>query len=128
MKKLITSIAALLLFAGLSFAAETKDSNRSAFSNNTTAPETSASFVSARSLAQVIEENSELRMKVEELSNQAEDLTSLLDYSKMMHATISNLQDEQLQEKESDSKSQLDYARMMNATILNLGSILNGNK
>jgi hypothetical protein len=127
MKKLITSIAALLLFAGISFAAENKDSNRSALSN-TKAPEASTSFVSARSLAQIIEENTELRMKVEELSNQAEDLTSLLDYSKMMHVTISNLQEEQMQEKEADSKSQLDYARMMNATIVNLGSVLNGNK
>lgn len=128
MKKIITSIAALLLCAGISFAAETKDSNRSALASNTKAPETSTSFVSARSLAQIIEENTELRMKVEELSNHAEELTSLLDYSKMMHVTISNLQEQQMQDKVSDNKSQLDYARMMNATIVNLGSILNGNK
>jgi hypothetical protein len=46
----------------------------------------------------------------------------------MMHVTISNLQEEQMQDKEADSKSLLDYARMMNATIVNLGSVLNGNK
>ena len=128
MKKFITSTAALLLFAGISFAAETKDSNRSAFTNNNKAPETSTSFVSARSLAQIIEENTELRLKVEELSYQADDLNSKLDYSKMMHVTISNLQEQQMQEKDADNKSQLDFARMMNATIVNLGSILNSTK
>lgn len=128
MKKLITSTAALLLFAGISFAAETKDSNRSALATNNKAPETSTSFVAARSLAQIIEENTELRLKVEELSNQAEDLTSKLDYSKMMHVTISNLKEQHMQEMEADNKSQLDYARMMNATMVNLGSILNSTK
>ena len=121
MKKIITSIASLLLFAGISNAAETTGTETSKVASNTTA---SSSVVSSKSLAQIIEENSELRLRVEEMANQAEDLNSELDYSKMMHTTISNLKDEALDEQKENTKDQLDYARMMNATLVNLNTVL----
>jgi hypothetical protein len=124
MKKIITSIASLLLFAGISNAAETTGTETSKVASNTTAAAASSSVVSSKSLAQIIEENSELRLKVEEMTNQAEDLHSELDYSKMMHATISNLKDEALDEQKENTKNQLDYARMMNATLVNLNTVL----
>lgn len=126
MKKLITSAAALLLFAGISFAADTKVNTHSNSAANTMAPAASNSFVSARSLAEIIEENAELRIKLEDLTNQAENLSTVLDYSKMMHATISNLKDEAMNEQKENSKSQLDYARMMTATIMNLDAVIAG--
>ena len=128
MKKLITSIAALLLFAGMSFAADNNSNIRNASADSEKNSNVSTSFVSARSLAAIIEENAELRLKVEDLTNQAEDLSSMLSYSKMMHATISNLQQEVIIQKDADTKSQLDYARMMNATIINLKDVLQANK
>ena len=128
MKKLITSIAAVLLFAGMSFAADNNSKKSISSADSEKTSNISTSFVSARSLAAIIEENAELRLKVEDLTNQAEDLSSMLNYSKMMHATISNLQQEVINEKAADTKSQLDYARMMNATIVNLNDVLHANK
>ena len=120
MKKIITSIASLLLFAGISNAAETTGTVTSKAASNAT----SSSVVSSKSLAQIIEENSELRLRVEEMANQAEDLNRELDYSTLMHTTISNLNDEALDEQKENTKNQLDYARMMNATLVNLNTVL----
>ncbi|CAN5741392.1 hypothetical protein BH10BAC3_BH10BAC3_20920 [soil metagenome] len=124
MKKLITSIAAILLFAGISNAAETKENNTFKSAQSTLAPAAESSLVSAKSLTQVIEENTELRLKVEEMTNENENLSSKLDYSKMMHSTISNLQQEVMNDQQENTKSQLDFARMMNATLINLNTLL----
>lgn len=124
MKKLVTSIAALLLFAGITSAAETSTlesiESRSAHKNLADA---SASAVSVRTISQIIEENAELKLKVEEMTRETENLTSLVEYSNMMHATISSLQEERMNQQEENTKSQLDYARMMNATLLHLSTL-----
>ena len=88
------------------------------------APAAASSVVSSKSLAQIIEENSELRLRVEEMTNENEGLNNKLDYSKMMHVTISNLKDDALDEQKENTKNQLDYARMMNATLVNLNTVL----
>jgi hypothetical protein len=128
MKKLITSIAALLLFAGISNATETTENSASKSAQKSMAPAASSTLLSARSISQIIEENAELRLKVEEMTNEADNLNSLIDYSKMMHATISSLQEERINEQEENTKSQLDYAHMMNATLLNLNAVLIADK
>jgi len=124
MKKLITSIAGLFLFAGISIAADTKENSASKSVQNSMAPAASSTLVSARSIAQIIEENAELRFKVEEMTVETENLNSMLDYSKMMYSTIGTLHQEELNEQQENNKNQLDYARMMNATLVNLTATL----
>ena len=126
MKKLITSIAALVLFAGISNAAETKESNRNKSAQGTSAA--ASSLISSKSVAQIIEENAELKLKVEEMEVEADNMNSMLHYSNMMHVTIGHLQEIVSSEQQEDTKSQLDYARMMNATLINLNTILVGGK
>lgn len=130
MKKLITTAAALLLFAGISFAAETKLNNQSSATNKavTVSTASTTSFISARTLAEIIEENATLRLKVEELTNEKENLSSMLGYSNMMHATINNLHEEKLKDQQENTDAQLDYARMMTATIINLNNVIAGNQ
>ena len=124
MKKLITSIAALVLFAGISNAAETTENKSKKSAQSTTASSATSSLITSKSVAQIIEENAELRLKVEEMEVEAENMNSMLSYSNMMHVTISNLQEAVSVEQQEDTKSQLDYARMMNATLINLNTIL----
>lgn len=124
MKKLITSLAALLLFAGISHATENKETSV----EKKKATESSSTLLSARTISQIIEENAELKIKVEALTSEADNMQSMLDYSKMMHATINNLNGEILKEKDENTKNQLDYARMMNTTLVNLNTVaLTGN-
>jgi hypothetical protein len=52
-----------------------------------------------------------------------ENLVSMLDYSHMMHATISNLKNVSMVDVVEDAKSQMDYAQMMNAVLVNLVSV-----
>lgn len=124
MKKIITSIASLLLFAGISIAADTKENNSVKSAQSAMGPAAASSLISSKSVAQIIEENVELRLKVEEIENENENLSNIVSYSKMMHSTISNLHEEVLMEQQENTKSQLDYARMMNATLVNLYTVL----
>jgi regulator of replication initiation timing len=123
MKKIITSIAALLLFVGLSSAAETS-ANTATAENKTN----SLGAVSSRSIAAIIEENVALRIKIEEMAEESDNLQSKLGYSTMMHATISNLKQKEVETIEENKNLQLDYARMMTATLVNLSSVLANNK
>ena len=92
MKKIITSIAALLLFVGLSSAAET--SVNAATAENKT---NSLGAVSSRSIAAIVEENVALRIRIEEMAEESDNLKSMLDYSTMMHTTISNLKQKEVE-------------------------------
>ena len=123
MKKFITSIAALLLFVGLTSAAETSVSAASA-ENKTN----SLGAVSSRSIAAIVEENVALRIKLDEMVEESDNLKSKLDYSSMMHTTISNLKQKEVESIEENKNLQLDYARMMTATLLNLNSVLANSK
>ena len=123
MKKLITSIAALLLFVGLTSAAETSTNTASADSKTN-----SLGAVSSRSIAAIVEENVALRIKLDEMVEESENLKSMLDYSSMMHTTISNLKQKEVESVEENKNLQLDYARMMTATLLNLNSVLANGK
>ena len=123
MKKIITSIAALLLFVGLSSAAET--SVNAATAENKT---NSLGAVSSRSIAAIVEENVALRIRIEEMAEESDNLKSMLDYSTMMHTTISNLKQKEVETIAEDKNLQLDYARMMTTTLLNLNSVLANNR
>lgn len=123
MKKIITSIAALVLFAGIANAAETTTNTASA-DNKTN----SLGVLSSRSLAAILEENVSLRLKIEEMAEDNDNLKDKLDYSSMMHATLSNLKQVEMKDLEENKNSQLDYARMMNSTLLNLNTVLNNSK
>jgi dynactin complex subunit len=119
MKKIITSIAALVLFAGIVNAAETTTTTASS-ENKTNA----VGSLSARSIAAIIEENALLRNQVDEMAEEADNLQNKLDYSHMMHTTLTTLKEQELNEAEENSKSKLDYARMMTTTLLNLNTVL----
>ena len=119
MKKFTTTIAALLVFTAASFAAGTSKTTASA-ENKTAA---NAAAHASYSMSQLIEENSMLRIKVEALTIESEDTQSKLDYSSMMHTTLSNLQKEQIAIAEENAKLQLDYAKMMTATLVNLAVV-----
>jgi regulator of replication initiation timing len=123
MKKIITSIAALLLFVGISSAAETTVNTATAGSKTN-----SLGAVSSHSMAAIVEENVALRIKLDEMVEVSENLKSKLDYSTMMHTTISTLKQKEVETIEENKNLQLDYARMMNATLLNLNSVLANNK
>ncbi len=126
MKTVITSLAALLLFAGTSNAAETKTNSAAESVENRMESTSSVTLASARSLAAIIEENNELQAQVSKMNAVTDDLKNKLDYTQMMHATISNLQNEVLNEYAENAKNQLDYARMMSATLVNLTNVLSG--
>ncbi|MES2648669.1 MAG: hypothetical protein V4717_17465 [Bacteroidota bacterium] len=128
MKKLITSIAALVLFAGISNAAETTENKSKKATQSAIASTSASSLITSKNVSQIIEENAELRLRVEEMEVAADNMNSMLDYSNMMHVTISHLQDEVSNEQKENTKSQLEYARMMNATLINLNTILVGGK
>ena len=126
MKTLITSIAALLLFAGTSNAAETKTNCAAESVENRMESTSSVSPASSRSFAEIIEENTELQLRVTKMNAATDELKNKLDYTQMMHATISNLQTEVLNDYAENAKNQLDYARMMNTTLVNLATVLSG--
>ncbi len=126
MKKVTTSIAALLLSAGISFAAETKTNSAAESVENRMESTSSVTSASSRSFAEIIEENTALQSQVTKMNAASDDLKNKLDYTQMMHATISNLQNEVLNDYAENAKNQLDYARMMNTTLVNLATVLSG--
>jgi ribosomal protein S8 len=123
MKKMLLSVTFLLSLVSITKAADTKQTAL----NNTV--ENNKSFTSATSstavanYAAVMEENTRLRMEAAELSSKVENLVSMLDYSHMMHATISNLKNVSMVDVVEDAKSQMEYAQMMNAVLVNLVSV-----
>jgi hypothetical protein len=119
MKKFTTSIAALLVFTAASFAAGSSKTTASAENKVAANAATTASY----SLSQLIEENSMLKMQLETMVAESEDTKSKLDYTGMMHTTISNLQKQETSIAEDNAKSQLDYAKMMTATLVNLAKV-----
>ena len=119
MKKTITSIAAILLFAGISNAAATTEKTTVAVENKAV-----VSAVASMSLSQLIDENIMLRTQLEKVNEEADNLQSKLAYTGMMHSTISNLQQLQMSKAAEDAKDQLEYARMMNATLVALSAQL----
>jgi hypothetical protein len=119
MKKILLSVVFLLALASLSYAADKKQTadkkteNNSILSGNTSA-------IAAASYTAVLEENNRLKLQASEMTNKIEDLKSRLEYSQMMYATISSLQETTLNLAIEDTKFQLDYAKMMSAILLNI--------
>jgi hypothetical protein len=118
MKKFTTSIAALLVFTAASFATGTSKTTAS-----TESKVAAKAAVASYSLSQLIEENSTLKMQLETLIAESEEAKSKLEYTGMMHTTISNLQKEEMSIAEGKAKCQLDYAKMMTATLVNLAKV-----
>ena len=123
MKKIMISVTFLLALASVSNAADKKQTAiNNAIENKTSYTATTVS-TAEMNYAAVLEENTKLKIQAAELSIKLDDLSSKLDYSQMMHVTISNLQNVTLLNSVEDAKSQMDYARMMNATLVNLAVI-----
>jgi hypothetical protein len=119
MKKIMLSVVLLLALASFSYAADKKQTadkkteNKSILSGTTSA-------IAAASYTAVLEENNRLKLQASELVNKIDDLNSKLEYSQMMYATISSLQQTALNYAIEDTKCQLDYVRMMSAILLSL--------
>ncbi len=123
MKKMILSVTFLLALASVTDAADKKlTALNNTFENKAGYAANSAS-IAETNYAAVLEENTKLRIQASELSYKIDDLSSKLDYTQMMHVTISNLRDVALVNSLDDAKNQLDYARMMNATLVNLAIV-----
>ena len=123
MKKIMISVTFLLSLASVSNAADKKQTAVNNAIENQATYNTSSISTAEMNYAAMVEENTKLKIQDAELSSKVENLSSKLDYSQMMHVTISNLQNVTLVNSSEDAKSQLDYARMMNATLVNLAII-----
>ena len=123
MKKIMISVTFLLALASVSNAADKKQTAVNNAIENQATYNTSSISTAEMNYAAMVEENTKLKIQAAELSTKVENLYSKLDYSQMMHVTISNLQNVTLVNSSEDAKSQLDYARMMSATLVNLATI-----
>lgn len=123
MKKILLSVTFLLTLASITNAADKKQTALISAFETKTSTEVNGSSAVMSNYAAVMEENTKLRLVASELSAKFDDLASRLDYTHMMHVTISNLQDVTLVTTVEDAKTQLDYARMMNAIIVKLALV-----
>ena len=123
MKKILISVTFLLSLASVSNAADKKQTAI----NNATENKASLTANTVASVemnyAAMLEENTKLKIQAAEFSGKLDNLSSKLDYSTMMHATISNLKDLTIANSLENAQFQMDYARMMNATLVNLAVV-----
>jgi hypothetical protein len=123
MKKILLSVTLLLTLASVSNAADKKQTALNNAIENKVSFTANTASAAEMNYAAVLEENTKLRIAAAELSTKLDDLSSKLDYSQMMHATISNLQNVTLLNSVENATTQMDYARMMNATLVNLAVV-----
>ncbi|MES2648668.1 MAG: hypothetical protein V4717_17460 [Bacteroidota bacterium] len=128
MKKMLLSVTFLLSLVSITNAADTKQTALNNTVENKNAFTSATSSVAVANYAAVLEENTRLRMQTAELNSKVENLVSMLDYTQMMHTTISNLLNVSTITVVENAKSQMDYAQMMNAVLVNLVSVNAGSK
>jgi hypothetical protein len=121
-KKLIIAVSLLVLWAGNATAAgnDKKDSNPQATEQSILA----SSSALTTTVTLLLEENFRLRNETDLLQKKVDDLSNSLDYSKMMHSSITALQAVVEQREAEELNSKLSYMQMMHVTLMNISKIL----
>ena len=125
MKKLIIAVSLLVLWAGNANAAGNEKTENLQFNEQSILASTPALTTTVSLL---LEENLRLRTESDQLQKKVDDLSNSLDYSKMMHTSITTLQAVVDQNEAEELNSKIVYMQMMHVTLMNISKLLAENK
>ena len=121
MKKLIIAVSLLVLWAGNATAAGNDKKDSPQLTEQSILASTPALTTT---ISLLLEENLRLRTESDLLQKKVDDLSNSLDYSKMMHTSITALNTVVDQNEAEELNSKIVYLQMMHVTLMNLSKLI----